>query len=187
MRLISGDEYQDRINPWLNKNMHIAHSIPISFPRFYSVAANEVFLFGVTALFFLALNVCISLFFSLPIFNSNHDVLENIVASFRSTKALVLFLLVFLIYLRIIWLVFGRLNHEFLIAALGFGVMMSIPWIAEGMPMLNSWLSGKAVSYSSPLSSTFIIWCFPSYLIAHKLVRQFREAKNKKAVLALTS
>jgi hypothetical protein len=187
MRLISGDEYQDRINPWLNKNMHIAHSIPISFPRFYSIAVNEVFLLGVTALFFLVLNVGISLLFSLPIFNSNHDVVENIVASFRSTKALMLFSIVFLIYLRIIWLIFGRLSHEFLIAAFGFGMMMSIPWIAEGMPVLNAWLSGKVVNYSSPLSSTFVIWCFPSYLIAHKLVRQFREAENKKAVLALTS
>ena len=62
MKILSSEEYQDRINPWLNKHMNLAHSIPVAFPHFRSVIANEAFLFALTIAIFVVIYISAALF-----------------------------------------------------------------------------------------------------------------------------
>jgi hypothetical protein len=182
--LLLGEAYKERINPWLNKNMHIADCIPIVFPRFHSTIANEVFMFGVALLLFVAMNVVISLLFSLPGLNDGKSILENLSYSFGGLKKFIVFSLLILAYLRICMFLLGRLNNETSIAFFGFLMMMLIPLLADSAPALNAWLDNRSAIFYPSHWLIFVIWLLPACLCARKLVRQFEEARSKKAALA---
>jgi hypothetical protein len=184
MRLLSSEEYQDRINPWLNKNLSIAHSIPVSFPQFRSTIVNEAFLFVLTALLLVAMYVLISLLFSLPGLSGSTNVIDNLVATFKNSKALILFSLFVLVYFRAAYFIFSTLRNESSVMIAGFLVMMSIPYIAESMPTFEAWLNDDPINYSSSTGAGVIMWVFVAFVLTKKLVRQFREAQSKKAMKA---
>ena len=182
MQLLSSEQYQDRINPWLNKNLNLAHCIPVSFPQFRSLLINEVFLFALTMMLFVAAYVGTNVFFSLLGVNGKSNIIENLANTLKNSKALILFLLLFLVYLRVTYFVFSKLNNELSVMVAGFSTMMLIPFIAEGMPVFGAWLNGSAINYySSPTQPGLIMWAFVSFVLARKLLRQFREAKSKIA------
>ncbi len=178
MRVLSGLDYQERLNPWINKGVHVAHGVPLAFPAFRLAVANEVFLFVVAILFVAAMFVGIALVFSLPIFNSG-SFNGNIVPTPKKFEAITIFSIFLIAYFRVAYFILGKLNHELLIAILSFLVTMSIPYIAEGMPALEAWLGGKALNYSNPSSPTLIMVFLLAYAITQKLLRQFHEAKAK--------
>jgi hypothetical protein len=182
--LLLGEAYKERINPWLNKNMHIADCIPIVFPRFHSTIANEVFMLGVALLIFVAMNVVISLLFSLPGLNDGKSILENLSYSFGGLKKFIVFSLLILTYLRVCMFLVGRLNNEISIASFGFLMMMLIPFLAQFAPEVGAWLDNRSTIFYPSHWLVFAIWSFPSYLCAQKFVRQFEEAKSKRAALA---
>jgi len=176
MKILSSEEYQDRINPWLNKHVNVAHSIPVAFPRFRSIIANEAFLFVLTMVLFVVIYVVISILFSSPGMSSNTSVIENIEGTFRNPKALILFSLV---YLRAAYFILSRLNHELLVAVAGFLLMMLIALMAIEMPALEAWLDGSPMQYSAPAVTTLAAGALMAYVLTRKLLRQFHEAKNK--------
>jgi hypothetical protein len=182
--LMLGEAYKERINPWLNKNMHIADCIPIVFPRFHSMIANEVFMFGVAHLIFVVMNVVISLMFSLPGLSDGKSFMENLISDFGSLKKFIVFSLLILIYLRVCMFLVGRLNNETSIAFFGFLMMMLIPLLAQFAPEVDAWLDNRSTIFYPSHWLVFAIWSFPSYLCARKFVRQFEEAKSKIAARA---
>jgi hypothetical protein len=182
--LLLGEAYKERINPWLNKNMHIADCIPIVFPRFHSMIANEVFMFGVALLIFVVMNLVISLLFSLPGLSNGKSFMENLISDFGSLKKFIVFSLLILAYLRICMFLVGRLNNETSIAFFGFLMMMLILQLAELAPTLGAWLDNRSTNFYPFSWLIFAIWCFPSYVCARKFVRQFEEAKSKIAARA---
>lgn len=185
MQLLSSEEYQDRINPWLNKNLNLAHCIPVSFPRFRSLLINEVFLFALTVMLFVAAYAGTNIFFSVLGMNGNSNIIENLVGTLKNSKALILFLLLFLVYLRVTYFVLSRLNNELSVMVAGFSTMMLIPFIAEGMPVFEAWLNGNTLNYySSPTQTGLIMWAFVSFVLTRKLLRQFHEAKAKNTAKA---
>ncbi len=184
MRILSIEEYQDRINPWLNKNLSMAHSIPVSFPQFRSVIANEVFLFLLSIVILMVMYVVISLLFSLPGLSSSTNVIENLITMFEHSKTLILFSLFALVYLRSAYFIFSKLNHELSIKVVGFVATMSIFMIAESLPTIKAWWNGNPVSYPNSLESGLIVWGLVAYVLTGKLIRQFREAQSKKAIKA---
>jgi hypothetical protein len=182
MRLVTGKEYRERINPWLNKNMHIAHSIPVSFPQFRSTIAGEAFLLVVTIALFVVMNVVIALLFSLPGMGSR-TVGENLSFTFKSPNAFAVLALIILIYVRLAMIMVSKLKHEVSVAIFGFVFMMLILLLTQYTPALYAWVDGKTMNYySNAPAAIWLMWCFPSYLIARKLVQQFQEAKSKKIV-----
>jgi hypothetical protein len=187
MRLLSSEEYQGRINPWLNRNLQVAHAIPFSFPTFRSLIVNEFFLFLLAITLFALMNIVISFMFSLPGMGSK-SVGESFSSTFASPKKFIVFSLIVMIYMRVAMAMIGRLTTEVSVRIFGFSMMMCIVLFSEYTPDLYAWLDGKVTNYYSHSSSTmFMVWLLVSIAFSSKLVRQFREAKNKKVVLALTS
>lgn len=182
--LLLGEAYKERVNPWLNKNMHVADCIPIVFPRFRSSIANEVFMFGITILLFVAMNVVISLLFSLPGLSDGRGILENLIYSFGNLKKFIVFSLLILIYVRVCMFLVGRLNNETSIAFFGFLMIMMIPLLAQFAPELDAWLDNRSTTFYPSHWLVFAIWSLPSYFCARKFVRQFEEAKSKMVMKA---
>jgi|GEM_PF-2541702 len=179
MKILSSEEYQDRINPWLNKHMNLAHSIPVAFPHFRSVIANEAFLFALTIAIFVVMYVSVALLFSLPGMGSNANVIENIERTFKDSKSLMLFSLFVLVYLRVSYFILSKFNHESHVAIVGFVLMMSITLIALEMPWLKAWLDGSPAQYSVPAAPILAGGVLIAYVLTRQLLRQFHEAKNK--------
>ncbi len=177
MQTLSGLAYQERLNPWINKNVHVAHGIPLVFPVFRAAIANEVFLFAAGILFAITLFLGFSLVFSLPIFSSN-NFNENTFLTMKKFQAVTIFSILLIAYFRIVYFIFSKLNHEFLVATLGFLVFMSIPYIAENLPALVAWLGGKTIHYLNPSVPTLIMFFFVACALMRKLLQQFHEAKD---------
>lgn len=178
MQVLSGLAYRERLNPWINKNVHVAHGVPLVFPAFRFAIANEVFLFAAGILIVIATFLGISLLFSLPIFNDNNFNEHTFVTS-KQIEAIAIFSALLIAYFRIVYFIFSKLNHDFPIVILGFLTIVSIPYIAEGLPTLKAWLAGNAVHYSYPSLSVMIIIFFFAHFLTQKLLQQFHEAKAK--------
>lgn len=184
MKLLSSEEYQDRINPWLNKNVHVAHGIPVSFPHFRSPLASEAFLLVLAIALFAVMYVGFSLLFSLLGLSNGESVVDSLVATLKKSQALILFSLFVLTYFRLAYFFLGKLDSESLVAVSGFLMIMSLPFIAGLMPVFESWINSKPINYESQLNSGLFVFLPVAYVISQKLLRQFNEAKNKKAALA---
>ena len=184
MKILSSEEYQDRINPWLNKNISIAHCVPVSFPHFRSALVNETFLFVLTIALFLLIYATILLLFSLLGLSNGANIVDNFIATFANSKVLIVFSIFVLIYFRLAYLVFSKLNHELAVKVVGFVAMISIFLIAEGLPTIKALVTGNSTSYPNSIEPGIVIWALVAYALTNKLLRQFREAKSRKAMKA---
>ncbi len=159
--------------------MNLAQSIPVAFPHFRSVFANEAFLFALTMVIFVVMYVSIALLFSLPGMGSNASVIENIKGTFKDSKSLMLFSLFVLVYLRAAYFILSKFKHESHAASVGFVLMMSITLIAMEMPWIKAWLDGSPAQYSAPAALILAGGVVIAYVLIQQLLRQLHEAKNK--------